>query len=87
MCKSKMFRKCAECNRIFAMKVYDKKLVDKERVNVLETLTQPHLKGEIQPMVERFVPGERRTYETTYICRFCGAKQTKLLYKKVRTYF
>lgn len=82
-----MFRKCTECNKFFAMKKQGKSLVAKERVNVLETLTQPHLKGEIQPMVESFVPGERKTYEITYVCRFCGARQTKLLYKKIRNYF
>ena len=82
-----MFRKCTKCNKLFAMKTQEKSLVGKEKVNIVETLTQPHLKGEIQPMVERFVPGERKTYEITYVCRFCGARQTKLLYKKSRTYF
>lgn len=76
-----MLRKCINCHRIFAMKLIGKKLTQTEDVKVLEVLTQPNLKGEIEAKVERFVPGERKTYELTYQCRFCGAQHSKVLYK------
>lgn len=79
-----MFGKCTQCNKIFAMKKIEKKLVRQEDIKVLETLTQPHLKGEIQTMVERFVPGERKFYEITYTCRFCGAEQTKSVWEDMK---
>ncbi len=85
MFRKNVFKKCAECNKIFAMKLNEEKLVGKEKINILETLTQPHLKGGIDTVVKGFVPGERRTYESVYICRFCGAKQTKFSYKNFRT--
>lgn len=77
----KLFGQCCECKRIFAMKKFGEELVRTENVNVVEVLYQPHPKGEIQTMVERFTPGERKTYEITYACRFCGAKHTKFTYK------
>lgn len=76
-----MFGKCPECNRLLAMKRTEKKLVRQEDVEVLETLTQPDLKGGIQTAIERFVPGERNFYKITYACRFCGAEQTKSVWK------
>ncbi len=82
----KLFRKCAVCNRLFAIKKIDKKLVRTEDVEILETLTQPNLRGGIETMVERFVSGERNTYEITYTCRFCGAKYTKNAFKDIKKY-
>lgn len=66
------------------MKKVAKKLVSQEDINIAETLTQPHLSGEIQAAEERFVPGERRFYEITYECRFCGAQQTRSVSKDVK---
>ncbi len=84
--KHKLFRKCAVCNRLFAIKKIDKRLVSTEDVEILETLTQPNLRGGIETMVERFVSGERNTYEITYLCRFCGAKHTKTIFKNIKKY-
>ena len=80
----KFFGRCSECGKFFAMKKLGKKFVRTEDVNVLEVLYQPHLKGTIQTMVERFTPGERKVYEITYVCRFCGEKHTKLIYRNSR---
>lgn len=66
------------------MKKLSKELVRTEDVNVVEVLYQPHLKGTIQTMVERFTPGKRKVYEITYECRFCGAKHTRLTYRNSR---
>lgn len=83
---NRIFRKCSECNRLFAMKKTDKKLVRTEDVEILETLTQPNLRGGIETMVERFVSGKRNTYEITYSCRFCGAKYIKNAFKDMKKY-
>ena len=79
-----MIRKCPECDKLFALKKIGKKFIGKENINMAETLTQPHLKGEIQTMVERMVPGEKKVFEITYVCRFCGAKKTKFAYKNIK---
>ncbi len=76
-----MLRKCTSCNKIFAMKLIEKKLTQTEDIKVLEVLTEPNLKGEIQTKMERFVPGERKTYELTYQCRFCGEQHIRILHK------
>lgn len=80
----KLFGQCSECKRIFAMKKLSKNLVRTEDVNVVEVLYQPHPKGEIQTIGERFAPGKREVYEITYVCRFCGAKHTKFAYKDTK---
>lgn len=77
-----MFGKCSECGKIFAMKRLEKNLVKEENIEVIETLTQPNPKGEIQTMVERFVPGELKVYEIVYKCRFCGTQKTRIKQKK-----
>lgn len=77
-----MFGKCSECGKMFAMKRVEKKLVKKEKIEVIETLTQPNLKGEIQTMSERFVPGEVKVYEIVCKCRFCGTQKTRIKQKK-----
>lgn len=80
----KLFGKCFECNRMFAMKKHGKELVRTEDSNSAEVLYQMNIKGEMQTMGERFAPGERKTYETTYVCRFCGAKHTKFTYRYIK---
>ncbi len=79
-----MIRKCPECSRLFGLKKIGRKFIGKEDINMAETLTQPHLKGEMQTMVERMVPGEKRVYEITYECKFCGAKKKKVAYKNIK---
>lgn len=79
-----MFRKCSECKKFFALKKTGRKFIGKEDINMAEILTQPHLKGEIQTMVERMVPGEKRVFEITYECKFCKAKKTKFAYKNIK---
>lgn len=80
-----MFRKCVKCNKIFAMKKCGKNLVKNEDITMLERLTQPNIRGELQTMVERFVLGERRFYEIKYICKFCGAVHIKTMCKDIKT--
>lgn len=79
-----MLRKCPECKKCFALKKIGKNFVGKEDINMAETLTQPHLKGEIQTMAERMVPGEKRVFEITYECKFCKTKKTKFAYKNIK---
>ncbi len=79
-----MNRKCPECGRYLALKKVGKNFIGKEEINMAETLTQPHPKGEIQTMAERMVPGEKRVFEITYECRFCNAKKTKFVYKNIK---
>ncbi len=77
-----MFKKCLSCGRMFAMKKIEKKLVKEEKIQILETLTEPNLKGEIQIKSERFVPGEVKVYEIVYKCRFCGNQKSKSKQKR-----
>lgn len=79
-----MLGKCLGCNKLFAMKKIEKKLVKQEDVEILETLTQPHPSGEIQTMEERFVLGKRNVYKITYSCRLCGAQHSKYVYKNIK---
>lgn len=80
----RLLAKCPECKRMFAMKKLEKKLVRTEAINMVEALYQPHLKGEIDITAERFVPGVREAWEIAYVCRFCGAKHTKFVYKNIK---
>ncbi|MBQ2932951.1 MAG: hypothetical protein IJE62_09010 [Clostridia bacterium] len=77
-----MFKKCLKCGRIFAMKKVEKKLVKEEQTQILETLTEPNLRGEIHIKSERFVPGKVKVYETIYKCRFCGEQKSRLTQKR-----
>ncbi len=77
-----MFGKCLECGRLFAMKKVEKNLVKQEKTQILETLTEPNLKGEMQIKSERFVPAEIKIYEIIYKCRFCGEQKSKIKQKR-----
>ncbi|MBE7030616.1 MAG: hypothetical protein E7409_04210 [Ruminococcaceae bacterium] len=79
-----MLGRCPECNKLFAMKKTGKKPSREEDIQILETLTQPHPKGEIQIMVEHFVPGKRTFYELTHQCRYCGYRQIKTICKDTK---
>lgn len=79
-----MLARCLKCRKVFAMKRKEKKLVRQEEINILEQLTQPHPRGEIQKMVERFVLGERKVYEITSVCRFCGDVRVKTVYEDTK---
>ncbi len=80
----KKLRRCKSCKKWFAMKETEKNLVGKEDIQVFERLTQPHVKGAVEKMVDRFVPGERLFYEVTYRCRFCGAEEKESVFKDVK---
>ena len=81
---SRIFSRCSECKALFSLKKQGVNIARKEDVKILESLTQPTLKGEIETMVDRFVPGERIFYETQYVCRRCGAKTTKTTWKDIK---
>ena len=80
----KLLKKCNSCGRIFAIRKTDENVVRTEDVAILEVLRQPHLKGEVHTMVERFVPGQRIYTEISYECKFCGKKHTVLHSKDVK---
>ena len=81
---SRIFSRCSECKALFALKKQEVNIARKEDVKILESLTQPTLKGEIETMVDRFVLGERIFYETQYVCRRCGAKTAKTTWKDIK---
>ncbi len=80
----KKFRRCETCGKWFAMKETEKTLVGKEDIKIFERLTQPHLKGQVEKVVDRFVPGERFFYDVTYRCRFCGAEVKESVFEDVK---
>ena len=62
-----MFKKCPECNRISFARKLGKEFMREENVEIVETLTEPGFRGEINTKVERLVPGKRMVYDITYL--------------------
>ncbi len=79
-----LLRRCNLCKRFFAVKKISENVVRTENIEILEALRQPHLKGEVHTMVERFVPGERIYSEIVYECKFCREKHSVLKSKDVK---
>ena len=75
MNKSTILRMCPQCKKLFALTKGHTTEIAREDTQVVESLTQPHLKGEIHQMATYHVAGERITYATEYVCRYCGQKQ------------
>lgn len=70
-----IIRKCPECKKLFALSKGQTTEIAREDTRVVESLTQPHLKGELHQMATYHVAGERITYATEYVCRYCGKTQ------------
>jgi len=76
-----MLRKCPLCNRLSFAKKIGKEFVREENIKMVETLTEPGFRGEINTKVERLVPGKRLFYNMSYLCRRCGKQYTKSVWK------
>jgi len=67
-------RRCPKCKKFFALKKQQTNATGEEYVKILESATQTTPRGEVERLGNRYVDGKRVYYETTYLCRFCGAQ-------------
>ncbi len=79
-----IFSRCPQCKAVFSLKKESENIVAREDIQILESLTQPTLKGELERMLDRYVPGDRIFYETVYVCRRCGAKCVRNSHKDIK---
>ena len=73
----KKLHRCPQCKKLFALKKQQTTAVREEQVKILESATQTTPRGEVERLGNRYVDGKRVYYETTYLCRFCGAQHSE----------
>lgn len=70
--------RCPHCHKKFALKKIDSTLINKERVSKLETHYNYNKKGQKTSSRKVRVYGTCKTYEITYLCKYCGKETTKI---------
>lgn len=76
--------KCNSCGKMFAMRKRDTKLTKKEDISILVELKEKDAGGNVTGTKEEYIPGERRFYKTTYVCKYCHYKSAKTKTKDIK---
>lgn len=63
--------RCPACKKINALMI-TRKLINEEDISIKVQLENRNNSGEIVGHSEQYIPGVRKTYEITYVCKFCG---------------
>ena len=65
--------KCKKCKKMYAM-VYkgEKCIEDKDISVVVENETRSEYDGRITARTQQHIPGKRKSYLITYVCKYCG---------------
>jgi len=69
---------CKNCKKWFAFTKRDTALTRMEKIyTVVENKVRPIYSRDVTEIREQHIPGTRKTYETTYKCKYCGAEKYK----------
>ena len=74
---------CPSCYKHFCLKKIGQKVIGKESVSVLVETNIRDRDGNVTGTKEQYVPGERITYQSNYICKKCGEGCHKTFFKDV----
>lgn len=69
--------RCDECGKVLSVKKRETWEVGRESISVRVETKQKDVNGNVTGTSEQYVPGERITYKTEYVCRNCGQKYYK----------
>jgi len=74
--KTKRFVRCKECKKWLTMQNIGTELTGSNDIYVrVENETRSERTGEVTSRTEQHIPGTRKSYETTYRCKNCGAER------------
>lgn len=79
-----ILKKCNNCKKWFAMEMHEKTVVKKEKIQIFERLFKHNPKGGVEPVVDHFTPGERVYYNIRYLCKYCGAEETRCVSQDIK---
>lgn len=70
--------KCHACKHWNALKLLKTEVLKQEKISVLVELEQRNLNREVTGTHDQYIPGNRKTYQDTYKCKYCGNLEIRM---------